>query len=75
MTVLSIHLFIHLFIIYLFPFNALFSHEIYIRCILDMCADNQSSTKPNLVAKILTTNFGVFFVIYVMFSKICSVWV
>ena len=32
----------------------------------------QSGTKPNLVAKILATNFGVFFVIYVMFSKICS---
>ena len=34
----------------------------------------QSGTKPNLVAKILATNFGVFFVIYVMFSKICSMW-
>ena len=31
----------------------------------------QSDTKPNLVAKILATSFGVFFV-YVMFSKICS---
>ena len=30
---------------------------------------HQSGTKPNLVAKILATNFGVFFVIYVMFSK------
>ena len=29
----------------------------------------QSGTKPNLVAKILHTNFGVFFVIYVMFLK------
>ena len=29
------------------------------------------STKPNLVAKILATNFGVFKVIFVMFSKIC----
>ena len=28
---------------------------------------NQSGTKPNLVAKILATKFGVFFVIYVMF--------
>ena len=27
----------------------------------------QSGSKPNLVAKILATNFGVFFVIYVMF--------
>ena len=36
---------------------------------------NQSGTKPNLVAKILATNFGVFFYIYVMFSKICSMWV
>ena len=35
----------------------------------------QSGTKPNLVAKILATNFGVFFVIYLMFSKICSMWV
>ena len=34
----------------------------------------QFGTKPNLVAKILATNFGVFFVIYVMFSKICSMW-
>ena len=34
--------------------------------------NKQSGTKPNLVAKILATNFGVFFVIYVMFSKICS---
>ena len=29
----------------------------------------QSGTKPNLVAKILHTNFGVFFVIYAMFLK------
>ena len=29
----------------------------------------QSGTKPNLVAKILATKFGVFFVIYIMFSK------
>ena len=36
---------------------------------------NQSGTKPNLVAKILATNFGVFFYIYIMFSKICSMWV
>ena len=35
----------------------------------------QSGTKPNLVAKILAANFGVFFVIYVMFSKRCSMWV
>ena len=35
----------------------------------------QSGTKPNLVAKILATNFGVFFPIHVMFSKICSMWV
>ena len=35
----------------------------------------QSGTEPNLVAKILATNFGFFFVILVMFSKICSVWV
>ena len=34
----------------------------------------QSGTKPNLVAKILATNLGVFFVIYVMFSKIYSMW-
>ena len=34
----------------------------------------QSGTKPNLVAKISATNFGVFFVIYVMFWKICSMW-
>ena len=34
----------------------------------------QSGSKPNLVAKILATNFGVFFMIYVMFSKICSMW-
>ena len=33
---------------------------------------NQSGTKPNMVAKILATNFGVFLVIYVMFSKTCS---
>ena len=32
---------------------------------------HQSCTKPNLVAKILATNFGVFFVIYVTFPKIC----
>ena len=32
----------------------------------------QSGTKPNLVAQILATNFGVFFVINVMFSKIYS---
>ena len=38
-------------------------------------ANEQSGTKPNLVAKILATNFGVFVVIYVMFSKICSMWV
>ena len=39
-------------------------------------AIDQSGTKPNLVAKILATNFGIFYVIYVMFSKICSmsVW-
>ena len=36
--------------------------------------NKQSGTKPNLVAKILATNFGVFFVIYIMFSKISSVW-
>ena len=32
---------------------------------------NQSGTKPNLVlvAKNLATNFGIFFVIYVMFSN------
>ena len=36
---------------------------------------NQSGTKTNLVAQILATNFGVFFVLYVMFSKICSMWV
>ena len=36
---------------------------------------DQSGTKPNLVAKILATNFGVFFVIYAMFSKISSMWV
>ena len=35
----------------------------------------QSGTKPNLVAKILATSFGVFFVKYVMFLKICSIWV
>ena len=35
----------------------------------------QSGTKPNLVAKILATKFGGFFVIHVMFSKICSIWV
>ena len=28
---------------------------------------DQSGTKPKLVAKILVTNFGVFFVIYVVF--------
>ena len=39
---------------------------------LNQATDYQSGTKPNLVAKILATNFGVFFVIYVMFSKICS---
>ena len=33
----------------------------------------QSGTKPNLVAKILATRFGVLFVIYIMFSKICSI--
>ena len=32
-----------------------------------MYHSNQSGTKPILVAKILATNFGVFFVIYVMF--------
>ena len=36
-----------------------------------VCIYDQSGTKPNLVAKILATNFGVFFVIYVMFSNIC----
>ena len=30
---------------------------------------NQSGTKPNLVEKILATNFGVFYVIYVIFKK------
>ena len=30
---------------------------------------NQFGTKPNLVAKILATKFGVFFVIYTMFKK------
>ena len=30
----------------------------------------QSGTKPNLVAKILATKFGVFFVIYNVFQKI-----
>ena len=35
----------------------------------------QSDTKPNLIAKILATKFGGFFVIHVMFSKICSIWV
>ena len=29
----------------------------------------QSGIKPNLVAKILATNFGVFFIIYVIFQK------
>ena len=29
--------------------------------------DKPPGTKPNLVAKILAANFGVFFVIYVMF--------
>ena len=29
--------------------------------------NNQSGTKPNLVAKILATKFGGFFVIHVMF--------
>ena len=28
---------------------------------------DQSGTKPNSVAKILATNFGVFYVIYAMF--------
>ena len=32
-------------------------------------AHYQFGTKPNLVAKILATKFGVFFVIYIMFSK------
>ena len=32
-------------------------------------ANKQSGTKPKLVVKIQATNFGVFFVIYVMFSK------
>ena len=40
--------------------------------LIDHVDDKQSGTKPNLVAKILATNFGVFLVIYVMFSKICS---
>ena len=35
----------------------------------------QSGTKPNLVAQILATDFGIFLIIYVMFSKICSIWV
>ena len=43
-----------------------------------VCSSNvtayQSGTKPNLVAKILATKFGVFFVIHVMFSKICSIY-
>ena len=30
-----------------------------------------SGKKQNLVAKILATNFGVFFIIYVMLSKTC----
>ena len=33
----------------------------------------QSGTKPNLVAKILATKFGIVFVIHVMLSKICSI--
>ena len=39
-----------------------------------ICGHNQSGTKPNLVAQNLATNFGVFFMIYVMFSQICSMW-
>ena len=31
--------------------------------------------KTNLVAEILATKFSVLFVIYVMFSRICSIWV
>ena len=40
-----------------------------IECFLTGHLSNQSGTKPNLVAKILATKFGVFFVIHVMFSK------
>ena len=38
-------------------------------------ANEQSGTKPNLVAKILATNFGVFFVICVIFQNIYSMWI
>ena len=31
--------------------------------------------KTKFGSQILATNFGVFFMIYVMFSKICSLWV
>ena len=42
---------------------------------MNIVNNHQFGTKPSLVAKILATKFGVFFVIYIMFSKICSIWV
>ena len=31
--------------------------------------------KTKFGSQILATNFGIFFVVYVMFSEICSMWV
>ena len=49
-------------------FNLLFFHEnafenVVYKMAAIMSQPQQSGTKPNLVAKILATNFGVFFVI------------
>ena len=54
------------------PFQKHLNELLNLRTLKFSCLNKQSGTKTNLVAKILATNFSVFFVINVMFSKICS---